>query len=77
MKNELLNQEKDNIWLDLIDRVVTVVTTLLIILLAFGVLVVFVFDINCLFKTIFDFPCPGCGLTRGFRQLFQGNFGKF
>ena len=46
---------------------------LLIILLAFGVLVVFVFDINCLFKTIFDFPCPGCGLTRGFRQLFQGN----
>ena len=49
------------------------VLLLLIILLAFGVLVVFVFDINCLFKTIFDFPCPGCGLTRGFRQLFQGN----
>ena len=38
MKNELLNQEKDNIWLDLIDRVVTVVTTLLIILLAFTII---------------------------------------
>ena len=49
------------------------VLLMLIILLAFGVLVVFVFDVNCLFKTIFDFPCPGCGLTRGFEELFRGN----
>lgn len=44
-----------------------------LILLVFGVLVVFVFDINCLFKSVFSIPCPGCGLTRGFRELFKGN----
>ena len=27
--------------------------------------------IPCLFKWIFTIPCPGCGLTRAFRQLFQ------
>lgn len=45
-----------------------------LILLVFGVLVVFVFDVDCLFKSIFGIPCPGCGLTRGFRALFYGNF---
>ncbi|MGM9878602.1 MAG: DUF2752 domain-containing protein [Bacilli bacterium] len=45
-----------------------------LILLVFGILVVFVFDVNCLFKTIFNIPCPGCGLTRGFRALFKGDF---
>lgn len=43
------------------------------ILLVFGILVVFVFDISCLFKTIFSIPCPACGLTRGFRSLFHGD----
>lgn len=52
------------------------VLLLLLILLAFGLLVVFVFDVKCLFKSIFDFPCPGCGLTRAFRALFQGNIIK-
>ena len=42
-----------------------------IILLVFGILVVFVFDINCIFKNIIGIPCPGCGLTRGFRSLFS------
>lgn len=46
---------------------------LLLILLVFGILVVFVFDINCIFKSIIGIPCPGCGLTRGFRALFHGN----
>ena len=41
------------------------------ILLVFGVLVVFVFDLNCVFKSIFHIACPGCGLTRGFRALFH------
>lgn len=42
-----------------------------LILLVFGVLVVFVFDVDCLFKSIFGIACPGCGLTRGFRALFH------
>lgn len=44
-----------------------------LILLVFGVLVVFVFDVDCLFKSIFGISCPGCGLTRGFRALFKGD----
>lgn len=44
-----------------------------LILLVFGVLVVFVFDVDCLFKSIFGISCPGCGLTRGFRALFRGD----
>lgn len=43
------------------------------ILLVFGILVVFVFDVNCVFKSVFGIACPGCGLTRGFRELFSGN----
>lgn len=43
----------------------------LIILLVFGILVVFVFDVSCIFKSIFHIACPGCGLTRGFRALFR------
>lgn len=49
------------------------VLLLLIILLVFGILVVFVFDINCPFKSLFSIPCPGCGLTRSFRCLFKGD----
>lgn len=44
-----------------------------LILLVFGVLVVFYLDIDCLFKSLFSIPCPGCGLTRGFRALFKGD----
>lgn len=47
-----------------------------LILLVFGILVVFVFDVNCIFKSITDLPCPGCGLTRGFRSLFSGHIIK-
>ncbi len=47
-----------------------------LILLVFGILVVFVFDVNCVFKTITGIPCPGCGLSRGFRALFLGDFLK-
>lgn len=43
----------------------------LIILLVSGILVVFVFDIKCIFKKIFHIACPGCGLTRGFRSLLR------
>ena len=43
----------------------------LLILLVFGILVVFIFDIDCVFKSIFHIPCPGCGLTRSFREIFK------
>lgn len=44
-----------------------------LILLVFGILVVFVFDVDCIFKSIFGISCPSCGLTRGFRALFSGD----
>ena len=47
-----------------------------IILLVFGILVVFVFDVNCVFKSLIGIPCPGCGLTRGFRSLLSGHLIK-
>ena len=46
---------------------------LLIILLVFGILVVFIFDVDCILKKILHIPCPGCGLTRGFKALLKGN----
>lgn len=49
------------------------ILTIFGILLVCGLLVVFVFDINCLFLSIFKIPCPGCGLTRAFRAIFEGN----
>ena len=49
------------------------ILVIFLILLVFGVLVVFVFDLNCIFKEVFHLPCPGCGLTRGFRALFHGS----
>ena len=47
-----------------------------LLLFIFGLLVVFVLDVNCVFKSIFGLPCPGCGLTRGFRSLFSGDIIK-
>lgn len=36
-------------------------------------LVVNIFDIDCIFKSIFGIRCPGCGLTRAFRSILSGN----
>ena len=33
-------------------------------------------DVPCLFKLVFHIPCPGCGLTRGFKELFKLNISK-
>ena len=39
-------------------------------------LVVNVFDLDCIFKSIFGIRCPGCGLTRAFRSILSGNLIK-
>ena len=44
-----------------------------LLLFIFGLLALFVFDVKCIFKTLIGVPCPGCGLTRGFRALFSGH----
>ena len=30
----------------------------------------------CFFKSTIHIPCPGCGLTRAIREIFQFHFGK-
>ena len=40
----------------------------------FSIIVIKFFHINCLFKELFQIPCPGCGLTRAFRALFDLDF---
>ena len=32
--------------------------------------------IPCIFQTVTDVPCPGCGMTRACLALTQGNFAK-
>lgn len=49
------------------------VLILFLILLVFGILVVFVFDAHCIIKHTIGIACPGCGLTRGFRALISLN----
>ena len=46
------------------------------ILIVFGIVELIGMDIPCLFKLIFDIPCPGCGMTRAFRQILKLNFKK-
>ena len=41
----------------------------IIVILALGL-------IQCPFKLIFDIPCPICGMTRAFRELFKLNISK-
>lgn len=33
-------------------------------------------NIPCIFKSIFHIPCPGCGLTRAFKELLKLNIPK-
>lgn len=47
-----------------------------IILIIFGVIELIGVDIPCLFKLLSNIPCPGCGMTRAFRQILKLNFKK-
>ncbi len=51
------------------------VRSLAIILIAFVLLLfLWVMDFPCLWKTVFNFPCPACGMTRGMLALFNLDF---
>jgi len=50
-------------------------------LITFGLIVVLVlimyfFNIPCLFKKVFKIPCPGCGMTRAYISLLHLDFKK-
>ena len=52
-----------------------------ILLLIFGISFIWIvtsgtINVNCIFKTLFDIRCPGCGLTRSFRAIFDLDFYK-
>ena len=50
-----------------------------ILLLIFGITFIWIvtsgtINVNCLFKSLFDIRCPGCGLTRSFRAILDLDF---
>ena len=50
-----------------------------ILLLIFGISFIWIvtgniIKINCLFKSLLNIRCPGCGLTRSFRAIFNLDF---
>jgi len=52
---------------------------IIIYLIFFALILLFlVFNskIPCAFKNIFNIPCPFCGLTRSFREIFKLNIPK-
>ena len=38
------------------------------------VVIMYCFEIPCLFKFAFDIPCPGCGMTRAYLSLIKLDF---
>lgn len=56
-------------------RIIRVVIFLLLLLLIFiyiNISAFFNFDCECPIRTITGFYCPGCGITRMFKCLFEG-----
>lgn len=44
-----------------------------IIILAGTFILLKIFNVQCLFKSILGVPCPGCGLTRAVEAFLHGN----
>lgn len=40
------------------------------------VLIMLIFNIKCIFKSIIGVPCPGCGLTRAWISFITGDISK-
>ncbi len=40
---------------------------------AIVILIMYVFDLSCPFLSLFDIPCPGCGMTRAYISLLNLN----
>lgn len=38
------------------------------------IILLFLIPVPCLFKKVFNIPCPGCGLTRSFNAIINLNF---
>ena len=48
---------------------------ILILCLGMGILMFLdVVSIPCFFKSIFKIPCPGCGMTRAFKNILKFDF---
>lgn len=45
-------------------------------MLGLGILKYTNFSVPCIFKHFLHIPCPGCGLTRAFREILKLNFIK-
>ncbi len=45
-----------------------------VLLLVFIIMVYILLDVECLFISIFDRPCLGCGMTRAWISLLEGDF---
>ena len=45
-----------------------------VLLLVFIIIVYILLDVECLFISIFDRPCLGCGMTRAWISLLEGDF---
>lgn len=48
----------------------------LIITLILIFLVVYKLDLPCVFKSIFNIPCPACGMSRALRSIFKLEIAK-
>lgn len=47
---------------------------LCIVVMLFSVMIIYYFDIGCLFYKVFGIPCAGCGMTRAFIAALHLDF---
>lgn len=60
--SKLIKENKDGIY-----RLIGAVSVILLFVLL---------DIECIFRKYLNIPCLGCGMTRAWKALLKGDFGK-